>query len=50
MATSDEPKNPDYFRNEYIENQKRNLENGFISQEEFNQLMDHIDQYATVLN
>ena len=50
MATSDEPKNPDYFRNEYIENQKRNIENGFISQEEFNQLMDHIDQYATVLN
>lgn len=24
-----------YFRNEYIENQKRNLQNGFITQQEF---------------
>lgn len=41
---------PNYFRNEYIENQKRNLENGFLSQEEFDQLMLEIDDYATIIS
>lgn len=49
LAISDDPNDPDYFRDEYIENQKRNLDNGFISQDEFNQLMDNIDEYATIL-
>ena len=41
---------PYSFRNEYIENQKRNLENGFLTQEEFDQLMRDIDDYATIIN
>lgn len=50
LSTDDEPVDPDYFRNEYIENQRRNLENGFISQDEFDQLMRNIDNYATIVS
>ncbi|MCI9556650.1 MAG: hypothetical protein HFF53_06875 [Lawsonibacter sp.] len=39
-----------YFRNQYIENQRGNLENGFLTQEEFDTLMENIDQYATILD
>lgn len=38
-----------YFRQEYIENQKRNLENGVITQEQYDYLIDNIDGYATVV-
>jgi len=38
-----------YFRNEYIENQKRNIETGFITQEEYDTLMENIDNYATIV-
>lgn len=38
-----------YFRNEYIENQNRNLETGFITKEEFDDLMKSIDEYATII-
>lgn len=43
------PVDKQYFRNEYIENQKRNLANGFISQSEYNNLMKTIDVYADVV-
>ena len=46
---NDEPVNENYFREEYIANQQRNLQNGFITQEEYDELMDNIDQYATVV-
>lgn len=46
---NDTPVDPEFFRNEYIENQKRNLENGMISQEEFDRLMENIDEYATII-
>lgn len=46
---NDTPVDPEFFRNEYIENQKRNLENGMISQEEFDRLMENIDEYATIM-
>lgn len=46
---SKKPINEDYFRNEYIENQKRNLKNGFITQEEFDEMMINIDNYAIIL-
>ena len=45
-----EPVNENYFRNEYIENQERNLQNGFITQEEFDEMMANIDHYATILD
>ena len=43
------PVNVNYFREEYIANQKRNLETGFITQEEYDELMDEIDEYATIV-
>ena len=43
------PVNVNYFREEYIANQKRNLETGFITQEEYNKLMDEIDEYAAIV-
>lgn len=45
-----DPVDENYFRNEYIANQQRNLENGFITQEEFDEMMENIDQYATIVN
>ena len=47
---NDVPVDPDHFRNEYIENQRRNLENGFLTQEEFDQLMRDIDVYAEIVS
>lgn len=44
------PVDKQYFRNEYIENQKRNLENGFISQSEFDTIIKNIDVYATIVS
>ena len=41
------PVDENYFRNEYIENQKRNLQNGFITQQEFDDMMANI---GSVLN
>ena len=43
------PVNVNDFREEYIANQKRNLETGFITQEEYDELMDEIDEYATIV-
>lgn len=43
------PVDEGYFRNEYIDNQRKNLENGFITQEEYDELMANIDQYATIV-
>lgn len=48
-AEESEPVNENYFRDEYIENQKRNLQNGFITQEEFDEMMTNIDHYATII-
>ncbi|MCD8145567.1 MAG: hypothetical protein LUD79_09630 [Oscillospiraceae bacterium] len=45
-----EPVNVDYFREEYIANQQRNLESGFITQEEYDEMMANIDQYATIVS
>ena len=42
------PVDPDYFRNEYIENQKLNLQNGFITAEEYQKAMDGLDIYAII--
>ena len=39
-----------YFRTEYIENQKRNLKNGFITNDEYDKIMANIDVYAKVLD
>ncbi len=47
---NDVPVDPDHFRNEYIEHQKVNLENGFLTQEEFDQLMRDIDKYAKIVS
>lgn len=44
------PVDKQYFRNEYIDNQKNNLENGFISQSEFESAMKTIDVYATIVS
>lgn len=49
MARKSSPVDENYFRNEYIENQKRNLENGFITQEEYDTYMENIDVYAKIV-
>ncbi len=46
----DYPVDEQYFRTEYIENQKRNLASGFITQKEYDQLMENIDTYAVVVS
>ena len=43
------PVNTNYFREEYIANQMRNLETGFITQEEYDELIKNIDVYATIV-
>lgn len=43
------PVNEDKFREEYIENQRLNLENGFITQEEYDAAIDGLDVYATIV-
>lgn len=50
LLADDGPVDPLYFRNQYIENQKGNLENGFLTQEEFDLLMQNIDKYAVILD
>lgn len=47
---ADVPVNENYFREQYIHNQQLNLENGFITQEEYDSRMANIDQYATIIN
>ncbi len=43
------PVDPQYFRNEFIENQKGNLERGMITQEEYDMVMAKIDEYAVIV-
>lgn len=51
LAENDlEPVDENYFRKKYIENQQRNLKNGFITQEEFDNIMENIDHYATIIS
>lgn len=38
-----------YFREEYIANQKSNLETRFITQEEYDELIKKIDEYASIV-
>ena len=47
---ADAPVNENYFREQYIHNQQLNLENGFITQEEYDFRMANIDQYATIVH
>ena len=42
------PVDTDYFRKEYLANQKLNLENGFITQREYQKSIENIDTYASV--
>lgn len=42
------PIDPMFFRNRFIENQRINLENGFISQEDYDNLMESLDTYAHI--
>lgn len=46
---NDKPVNENYFREEYIANQQRNLQNGFITQKEYDELMENIDKYAKIV-
>ena len=46
---SADPVNVNYFREEYIANQKHNLETGFITQEEYDELTKKIDEYASIV-
>lgn len=48
-AIKDTPVDEYYFRNEFIRNQKMNLETGFITQEEYDRAMKNIDVYATII-
>lgn len=43
------PVNLYFFREEYISNQERNLETGFITQEEFDYRINTIDEYAKIV-
>ena len=38
-----------YFREEFLQNQKANLESGFITQEEYDRMMAGLDDYAVIL-
>lgn len=42
--------NENFSRDQFLENQQRNLTNGFISQEEYNALIDSMDEYAEVIS
>ena len=44
------PVDPDYFRKAYLENQKLNLENGFITQEEYRKSVENVDVFAGVVS
>lgn len=41
------PVDPLYFRNEYLANQKTNLENGIITQSRYDEIIATMDTYAT---
>jgi hypothetical protein len=43
------PIDPLFFRNEYMENQSGNVETGFITEEEYQQLMSNIDVFAEIV-
>ena len=43
------PVDKDHFRNEFIDNQKGNLESGFITKEDYDKMMKDLDVYATVV-
>jgi|GEM_PF-1577733 len=43
------PIDEDYFRTEFIENQKLNLETGLITQQEYDDRMQTIDRYAAIV-
>lgn len=45
MSATDE----DRVYKEFLENQRRNLENGFITQEEYEQLLKDVQSYATIV-
>jgi hypothetical protein len=45
----EKPVDEDYFRNEFINNQELNLENGVITLEEYNEAMENLDVYATIV-
>lgn len=40
--------NENKFYDEFIENQAKNLQNGFISQEEYDELIEQANEYATI--
>jgi hypothetical protein len=48
-ALSDTPVDTDFFRNEFLSNQARNLESGFITQEEYENMIANIDIYASAV-
>ena len=45
----DYPVDEDYFRKEFIENQKRNLANGQITQAEYDEAIRNMDVYAEII-
>lgn len=50
LARADEfPLDPDYFRREFLQNQQSNLDNGFITQEEYDTLVADVDVYAQIV-
>ena len=50
LARAEEfPLDPDYFRREFLQNQQSNLDNGFITQEEYDTLVADVDVYAQIV-
>lgn len=50
LARADEfPLDPDYFRREFLQNRQNNLDNGFITQEEYDRLVADVDVYAQIV-
>ena len=49
IAQKQSAENINRFYEEFIANQKKNLENGFITRAEFDQLMHDIQEYATIV-
>lgn len=48
IAQKQSAENINRFYEEFIANQKKNLENGFITRAEFDQLMHDVQEYATI--
>ena len=46
LAATDE----DRVYKEFLKNQQINLENGFITQEEYEQLLEEVQNYATIID